>query len=118
MAATCSVCKKSRYPVNELGHCGLCEELIKIARTNMEAAKYCTAPPPKRQPKCPTCKQRMFPIKFRPGKWTSYCALGCYYCLDCEKKFRYDKTCPHDPRKAKPAKSEQLPEEKKRQFLH
>lgn len=41
----------------------------------------------------------MKPVRGRPdAEWDFYCVNGCYACVECNRIYRYDETCPHDPR--------------------
>lgn len=94
----CRVCHREGI-MSERGLCPLCEELAEIVRKNLEGAPKSKLKPPKRCPKCKDCGVRMKPVLFRPeGPWTFYCVMGCYGCPECMKVYRYDQTCPHDPR--------------------
>ena len=112
----CSVCGRESGRLNERELCPCCDELVEIARRNLEAAAKSTLPPPKRIPKCSDCGGPQKPVLFRiEGGWTFYCVSGCHYCRECQTIHKAGTICPalvDGRRKAA------TPQRDKRQFVN
>jgi hypothetical protein len=85
--------------MSERGLCPCCESMAEIVRKNLEGAAKSKRKPPKRCPRCPTCRVTMKPVLFRPdGKWDFYCdnGLGCRWCLECNRLHPWNEPCPFE----------------------
>jgi hypothetical protein len=93
--APCRVCHRESARLNERDLCPGCNELVEIARRNLEGAKKSTLPSPKVSPPCDDCGGPQKPVLFRPeGPWTFYCVTGCRYCRECHKIHKGREICP------------------------